>query len=162
MLLYLLRHGDANQDPSFDDSERPLSELGERQAATVASFLRSGKIRISTIYSSPLLRAVQTGEVVRTALNISKLEKTEYLVPGTRKGQLLAQLNSSGMESVLLVGHEPHLSQTMSLLLSGREDLPLEFKKCSLASLIASSPVRKGHALLQWLVTYEQMQLLRH
>jgi phosphohistidine phosphatase len=162
MLLYLLRHGDAIQTSSLDDSERPLSELGKKQASTVGVFLRSSKTHIDGVVSSPLVRAVQTADIVRGALDVSRHETTEYLVPGTRKNQLFDFLNSKKIASVLLVGHEPHLSETISVLLSGRETLPIEMKKCSLACLVASEPVRIGHALLQWLLTSEQMYVLNH
>lgn len=160
MFLYFLRHADAVQNPSLGDSERPLSVLGKHQAETVGDFLRLSNIHIDEILSSPLVRAVETAEIVGTALGMQKVERTEYLVPGTRKGQLFDLLNSTSHPSVLLTGHEPHLSQTVSALLSERSPVALEFKTCSLACLDASEPIREGHALLQWLVTHEQMKLL--
>jgi phosphohistidine phosphatase len=157
MLIYVLRHGDAIQSSSLHDSERPLSELGEQQAAAVGEYLKTLTTPPTAILSSPLVRAMQTAEAVRRSLNIQEIQTSEYLVPGTRKEQLIDQLNQLHPDSVLLVGHEPHLSQTISLLLTGRENLPVEFRKCSLSSLLASDPVRPGHALLQWLLTLEQM-----
>jgi phosphohistidine phosphatase len=162
MLLYFLRHGDAIQKASLDDSERPLSELGRKQATVVGEFLRTMEATIDVVVSSPLVRAVETAEIVRKSLDVRKSEATEHLVPGTRKKQLLDLLNSMKVSSIILVGHEPHLSQTISLLLSGQESLPIEMKKCSLACLVVSEPVRGGHALLQWLLTVEQMEKLRH
>jgi phosphohistidine phosphatase len=161
MVLYFVRHGDAVQTTSLSDSDRPLSELGRLQAESVGKFLRSTNNQIERIFSSPLQRAIETATIVGKTLKVERIEQTEYLVPGTRKGQLFDLLNSNSLHSVLLTGHEPHLSQTVSLLLSEKESLPLEFKKCSLACLVASEPIRIGHALLQWLVTYEQMELLR-
>lgn len=160
MLLYFLRHGDAVQTTSLSDSDRPLSDLGRLQAETVGKFLRSTNNQIEKIFSSPLQRAIETAKIVGKAMKVERIEQTEYLVPGTRKGQLFDLLNSNSLHSALLAGHEPHLSQTVSLLLSEKESLPVEFKKCSLACLVASEPIRNGHALLQWLVTYEQMELL--
>ena len=162
MLLFLLRHGDAIQNPSLNDSARPLSEAGRRQAETVGSFLHSSTIEFDKIVSSPLLRAIETAEVVGHRLHGPKPEQTEYLVPGTRKRQLLDFINSSQAKSLLLVGHEPHLSETVSLLLSERETLGFEFRKCSLGCLVASEPVREGHAVLRFLLTVDQMELLHH
>jgi phosphohistidine phosphatase len=162
MLLYFLRHGDAIQKASLDDSERPLSELGRKQATVVGEFLRTMEVTIDVVVSSRLVRAVETAEIVRKGLDVRKSEATEYLVPGTRKKPLLDLLNSMKVSSIILVGHEPHLSQTISLLLSEEESLPIEMKKCSHACLVASDPVRGGHALLQWLLTVEHMEKLRH
>jgi phosphohistidine phosphatase len=161
MFLYLLRHGDAIQNPSLIDSERPLSDLGRHQAEAVGKFLHSSKVHLDRILSSPLVRAVETAEITAQILGVRELEQTEYLVPGTRKKQLLDLLNSMGLKSILLVGHEPHLSKTVSLLLSERDNLALEFKKCSLACLVASEPLREGHAALQSLLTFDQMELLQ-
>jgi phosphohistidine phosphatase len=162
MLVYLLRHGDAIQTASLNDSERPLSDFGRKQATVVGKFLQKSSVQIGAIISSPLVRAVETADIVRKALDVGRSETTEYLVPGTGKTELFDFLNSMRVGSVLLVGHEPHLSQTISVLLSEREGLPIEMKKCSLACLVASEPVRNGHALLQWLLPFEQMELLHH
>jgi len=162
MYVYLLRHGDALQLPSLNDSERPLSELGEKQIRTAGVFLQACRAEIDAVYSSPLERAVQTAGIISSLLNIRKVERTEYLLPGTRKSLLLDFVNSNSPKSVLLAGHEPHLSQTLSLLISGREDLQIEIKKGSLASVVASDPLRGGHAMLQWLLSYEQMEALHH
>jgi phosphohistidine phosphatase len=162
MHLYLLRHGDALQLPSLSDSERPLSELGEHQARTVGGYLRSANIRIDKIFTSPLVRAVQTGELVAQALETEDTSKTEYLLPGSDKRQLFELLNSTDCESILLAGHQPHLSQTVSLLLSAREDIPIEFRKCSLAKLDVSPPVQRGCGMLEWLVPYQHMDSKRN
>lgn len=160
MLIYFLRHGDAVEASSLNDSERPLSDLGNRQAATVGRFLRANGIKIDAVLSSPLVRAVKTAEIVQQELTIANIGRSEFLVPGTDQRQLFRQISSLTGESVLLIGHEPHLSQTVSLLLSGHNHTLVEFKKCTLACLIASMPVRKEHALLQFLLTYQQMDLL--
>ncbi len=161
MLLYLLRHGDAIQTTASSDSERPLSDLGKQQAAIVGSFLRSTDVTVDKVISSPLVRAVDTATIVAECIHATSTEQTEYLVPGTRKAQLLDFLSSDSPKSVLLVGHEPHLSETASLLLTETTNLRLEFKKCALMCLLASDPVRQGHAMLQWFLTPDQMRLLQ-
>ncbi len=157
MLIYLLRHGDAVQSPNLQDSERPLSDLGMRQASSVGLYLNNLHLRPAIVISSPLVRAMQTADEVQKLIRTPAVARSEYLIPGTRKAQLFDELNRLHPESVLLVGHEPHLSQTISLLLAGTENLHVEMRKCSLACLLASDPLRPGHALLQWLVTVDQM-----
>ncbi len=160
MLVYCLRHGDAVPSASFSDSERPLSGLGKEQAGIVGDFLGAANISFDAVISSPLVRAVETATVVGKKIGLNKILQSEYLVPGSRKEQLLDLLNVDAPKSVLLVGHEPHLGQTVSFLLTGHENLPLEFKKCTLACLLASDPVRKGHAVLQWFITIDHMRIL--
>lgn len=69
--LYLIRHGQSagNAEGRFGGhSATPLSRLGKQQAELTAKAL--AKERISAIYSSDLLRAVQTAEPLARALNL--------------------------------------------------------------------------------------------
>ncbi len=69
--LYLIRHGQSagNAAGRFGGhSPTPLSELGKTQATTTARALASENI--SVIYSSDLLRAVQTAEPLAKILNL--------------------------------------------------------------------------------------------
>jgi broad specificity phosphatase PhoE len=69
--LYLIRHGQSagNAEGRFGGhSATPLSGLGKQQAELTAKAL--AKERISAIYSSDLLRAVQTAEPLARALNL--------------------------------------------------------------------------------------------
>lgn len=69
--LYLVRHGQSagNVAGRFGGhSPTPLSELGKRQAEMTAPVL--AKERIKAIYSSDLLRAVQTAEPLAKLLNL--------------------------------------------------------------------------------------------
>ncbi len=69
--LYLVRHGQSagNAAGRFGGhSPTPLSELGKTQATTTAGALASENI--SVIYSSDLLRAVQTADPFAKILNL--------------------------------------------------------------------------------------------
>lgn len=69
--LYLVRHGQSagNAEGRFGGhGPTPLSELGQQQAALTAHALFKEKINV--IYSSDLLRAVQTAEPLAKLLNI--------------------------------------------------------------------------------------------
>ncbi len=69
--LYLIRHGQSagNAEGRFGGhSPTPLSPLGEQQAEMTAQSL--SKERISAIYSSDLLRAIQTAEPLAKLLNL--------------------------------------------------------------------------------------------
>ena len=56
MLLYLLRHADADT-PAPSDDARPLSEKGIDQAKKVARFCEAHDMQLSLILTSPLRRA---------------------------------------------------------------------------------------------------------
>jgi phosphohistidine phosphatase SixA len=53
---------------------------------------------------------------------------------------------------MLLVGHEPFLSDTISLLLGGDRKTDIEMKKCSLALVDILEPFRPGTGILKQLL----------
>ena len=56
---------------------------------------------------------------------------------------------------MLLVGHEPFLSETISLLIGGDHKTDIEMKKCSLALVEVLEPLRPGTGLLKQLIDVE-------
>jgi phosphohistidine phosphatase len=160
MFIYLLRHGDAAQDASLHDSERPLTAIGVQQAETVARFFFRSRVAIHTIFCSPLKRAQQTADPMRRLFPDAKFLLTEYLVPGNDLRQVFDAVNENISDSILLVGHEPSLSELTASLISASSDAKLEFKKSCLACLEATPPLRKGHAVLKWLLPIDVLQLL--
>ncbi len=167
MDLYLLRHGLAVEPdaPGFArDAERPLTRKGERKLRAVAGAMREMGLSFDYIFSSPYLRARQTAEKVAEILRQSKkLRITDALVPGANQRELVDELHSlhPAAESVLLVGHEPYLSQLISLLVSGDSDSAVALKKGGLCKLSVADRLRVGRcAELQWLLTPKQMELM--
>jgi phosphohistidine phosphatase len=148
MLIYLLRHGDASSDCRFHDSERPLTERGEHQAAVAGKYLHKINTPIDYILFSPLKRAQQTAEIVNSFISSKKYLSHEYLVNGTDQRQLLKNLNDIKAASVLLVGHMPQLSDTVSLLIHGNYENDFEFKKCSLMFIEIATPILPGSGKL--------------
>ena len=161
MQLYLLRHGDAVESATLHDSERPLSDLGIRQAQAAGRFLHSLSISPQAILFSPLLRARQTAEQVNLSLQCRSISSSEHLTPNSDPRNLLNDLNATTHESLLLVGHQPFLGNLIALLLGARRDLRIEIKKGTLASLDVPRPLKRSTGTLQWIVTVEQMMLVR-
>ena len=157
MILYLLRHGDAIRDTRFHDSDRPLSDSGQEQAAAAGRFLHAGKTGIEHILCSPLLRAQQTAAAVLRELGPISLSTTEHLTSSSDPRHILRELSELNKETVLLIGHEPHLSTTISMLLAGDERSRVMMRPCSLACLSAMASPEYNKALLQWLIHPEQM-----
>ncbi|MEX1139771.1 MAG: phosphohistidine phosphatase SixA [Bacteroidota bacterium] len=161
MHLYFLRHGDAVESPYYHDTQRPLSDLGKRQLQGVLHFLRSTKTPVELILTSPLVRGKETAEIIRAGLQTSSLLTTEALAPGGNFRDLLAAINIQQAKSMMLVGHEPQLSSAISVLTGDDEHFRLEMKKASLALVETPFPVKKGHAVLSWLLTAAQMESIR-
>jgi phosphohistidine phosphatase len=117
MVLLLLRHGEA-EDGSGDDDARRLTPKGETQAVAAGEAIAALGIEVDACLSSPKLRAADTARLACRALGID-FELAQDLGGGPFDGPGLA----AGRGAVLLVGHEPALSDEISRLTGGRVKL---------------------------------------
>ncbi|MGA2029871.1 MAG: phosphohistidine phosphatase SixA [Verrucomicrobiota bacterium] len=164
MNLYILRHGLAVEcgTPGYKkDSDRPLTAKGKRRMWQIAEAMEAMELNFDMILSSPFLRARQTAEIVAETFELrKKLALTEALTPDGNPKLLVEQLNKLKVKDILLVGHEPYLSQLIGLLVSGNTNMALDFKKGGLGKLEAET-LRCGRcATLAWLLTPRQMMLM--
>jgi phosphohistidine phosphatase len=118
--LLLLRHAKAMPaEGAAADIARPLAERGQRDARRSAERLRQqGAPR--SILASPATRTLETAEVVREVLGLPRdslvVERNLYLAePGELLGAIAAQ--DAGLESLLVVGHNPGLTELAQRLL---------------------------------------------
>jgi phosphohistidine phosphatase len=166
MDLYILRHGIAVEPgtPGYEkDADRPLTPEGERKLRQIAEAIQALELSFDLILSSPYLRARQTAEIVAATLGARKrLELSAALTPSGSIKKLVELLKrrEPSPESVLLVGHEPYLSELISLLLSGKESFAVVMKKGGLCKLTTESLKPGRCATLQWLLTPKQMALM--
>jgi phosphohistidine phosphatase len=166
MNLYLLRHGLAvdHGTPGYArDADRPLTPKGERKLARIADAMGELELSFDLILSSPYTRARQTAEIIAAALNArKKLEFSEGLTPDGSFKTLIEGINQleSRPDNVLLVGHEPHLSGLISLLVSGDSSFRVVMKKGGLCKLSIESLKHGRCAVLEWLLTPRQMGLM--
>jgi phosphohistidine phosphatase len=164
MNIFILRHGIAVErgTKGFEnDSERPLTARGKRQLRKSAAAMRKMKLRFDLILSSPYERAKRTAEIVAEGLKLKKrLKFSDALKYDGDAVELVHQLSTlkSMPENLLLVGHEPYLSQLISLLVSGDEDVGIDFKKGGLCKLEAEKLQYGKCAQFAWLLTPKQMK----
>lgn len=116
MDLYFLRHGEADW-PNWDkpDDERPLTKPGKEEMKKVAAFLSRLGVSLNQIVTSPLPRAEQTAKIVAKALNL-ELRVDWGLAPGFGTSELKELLEEYPGESIMVVGHEPDFTETISAL----------------------------------------------
>ena len=159
MELFLLRHGRAVErgTPGFaNDADRPLTPQGRRQLRKIAAAMRQMELSFDAILSSPFLRARQTAEIVAAELKLKKrLAFSDELQPGGNAKKLTQRLAAlkPQPETILLVGHEPDLSNLISWLVTGETGAGFALKKGGLAKLEIKK-LRAGKcATLAWLLT---------
>jgi phosphohistidine phosphatase len=166
MKLYLLRHAiAAERDPDKypDDALRPLTATGSKKMIKVADALYQMGLQVDLILSSPCLRARQTAEIARRHLHLKKdrLLLIDALAPASDPGQLIAEIQAKYMtDRLMLVGHEPDLSNLISWLLSGEPSIPITMKKAGICSLSVEQLVAGKCAGLEWLINPGQRSLL--
>lgn len=124
-MIWLLRHGDAEQG-SGDDSARRLTEKGERQSRAAGEALATLGVELEACLTSPKARAVQTAELACEALGID-VEET----PALRGGDFDPGELAAGRGDVLLVGHEPDFSRAVQAATGAR----VELKKGGIAAI---------------------------
>ncbi len=119
MQLLLVRHGEAVEHGARTDGERWLTAKGRQVTRAVADALRDAGVTPARMFTSPLVRAVQTCEIVAAAQAFEgPIEVLPALVPNGDPSQVVLALD--GLEDdtrVALVGHEPNLSALASALL---------------------------------------------
>lgn len=152
MLIYILRHGDAFSDINLSDSERPLTDTGTQQSSIAGTFLRMTKANVDLIVSSPLLRAKQTASVIQEQIGSKKPITSDLLLNGTDQLELFQYINKLGVSSLLLVGHIPHLEDTITSIINGNSENEIKLKKCSLAIIQAQRPIDPGSGQLKQLL----------
>ena len=161
MEIYILRHGLAEEaSRTGRDSDRELTPEGVARTRATGQALRKLGTQFDIILASPYVRAWATAELVADELGCPNLlKKCPPLASGESPDGVLAELKRVGRthECVLLVGHEPDLSQLISILLSGSPRLGIEMKKGGLCRLACNTP-EPGAAILNWLLTSKLLE----
>jgi phosphohistidine phosphatase len=120
--LYLIRHGPAeDRAASLKDEDRALTPAGRERVRSVAKLLVEVGEAPLGIVTSPLVRAVQTAEIVALVTRLTDrgghVEVRREMEPGGDVAALAGKFASAGSKRVMLVGHEPELSISSRTLL---------------------------------------------
>ena len=125
-MIWLLRHGDAEAGEGKPDSERELTEKGERQSRDAGFALKALGVQLDACISSPKVRAKATAELACDALGV-EVELDDSLAGGDFDPLEVA----AGRGEVMLVGHEPDFSSAVAMVTGSR----VKLKKGGLAAI---------------------------
>lgn len=119
--LTLLRHAKSSwEDPGLRDFERPLARRGQRDAPMMGARLAQRGFAPDLLLTSPAVRAEQTARLVATKLATAELEyRSHENLYHASPGEILSIVASIEdiYDDVLLVGHNPGLTQLANMLL---------------------------------------------
>lgn len=118
MKLYVMRHGPAEDDsPTGRDADRALTASGRERVRDVAKALVEADEAPLAIVSSPLVRALQTAEIVAAVAKVeAPVEVRREMEPGARALALVDELLAAKRKRIMVVGHEPDLSDLVARL----------------------------------------------
>ncbi|MDE1728353.1 phosphohistidine phosphatase SixA [Candidatus Nitrosotalea okcheonensis] len=154
MDLLILRHGEAGRHSlSPGDYKRQLTSEGRQEIVDLSHGLRSLKVKLDYVFTSPLSRAKQTAEIVAKSLKYAcKIEELDSLKPEGNRLEFYSVLSKLKRDSVvLIVGHEPYLSEMISEAIS-QSDCRIRLKKAGLARIRVISTLPKIKGELRWLL----------
>ena len=156
MELLIIRHAWAGErDPEKwpDDRERPVPPKGARRFRRIARGLAQLLPDVDAVWSSPLRRAWQTAEILEKDGGWPAPRELRALEPGNTAAKVTQFLRRESGGRVVLVGHEPLLSELIAHLMVGPGDHGiLELKKGGAALLSFPAAPRAGNGVLSWLL----------
>ena len=161
MILYFLRHASAGEhfvNPKKDE-KRALDKEGIEQCGYIGRALAALDVQVDAVITSPLKRCTQTAVLVGNEIGYEgKLQLDNGLRPEAGLADFRKLLEKyARQEAILLVGHNPNLSQFLGAMISDSGcEASLELKK----GAVAKVEMRRTSGTLQWCVTPKVLRTL--
>ncbi|MBB5873309.1 phosphohistidine phosphatase [Allocatelliglobosispora scoriae] len=116
--LIILRHAKAENPAGVADADRPLTQRGHTDAAAAGAYLSNSSLVPDLVICSPARRTRQTWHAVAMALPSAPEVVYEPSVYSGGVAEVLALVQRvvDPIATVLVIGHNPTLSQLSALL----------------------------------------------
>jgi phosphohistidine phosphatase len=165
MRVFLVRHAIAherNRTRWPNDSLRPLTSAGIEKFRKAARGLAEWLPKSAVMLTSPFVRARETAAILAENRGGAKPVECSQLGANQPVSKAFELLRSRKEKSVVLVGHEPYLSNLLSAALAGSHpQLRIDFKKGGAACIEFASRIEPGRATLQWMLPPRMLRALR-
>ena len=155
LTIYVLRHGIAEDGGMGQpDSQRELTSEGRAKLAQTLKRAAAAGVQPSVILTSPYVRALETAKIAAQTLDTNEpLIRVPELTPDGNPPAVWDQIrNYPDAPQLLLVGHEPLLSQCVSFLLNA-PTLAVDFKKGALVAIHCAQLRGQPRGVLLWMLT---------
>jgi phosphohistidine phosphatase len=156
MQLLILRHGKAEPGRAgAPDSNRRLTLDGKEGLRRVLARAAQTGVKPETVLVSPYVRARETAEIALEMLGVSQEPLfCDALVPDSHPEVVWDEVRVHSQASqLLLVGHNPLLSELLSVLIAAGR--PIELQTAALACVEVGSAGAQRRGRLLWLLTPE-------
>ena len=154
MIIYFVRHASAGQrklNPKKDE-KRPLDSDGILQCTQMGRILATLDASVDAVVSSPLKRATQTAALIANEIGYEGKVNIENALRPEGKYEAFRDMlrKHAKAESLMLVGHNPNLSEFLGNLIAENGSRAfVELKKGAVSKV--ESEQKKF--VLQWLLT---------
>ena len=115
MNIYLLRHAESPMSSLIDDHSRPLSDTGKEDASTLAKYISDNKICFDLTLCSTSDRTKETLTIIKDR-SVDSFQEINYLdeLYNASKDKILEVISRRTNQSILVVGHNPGISELIS------------------------------------------------
>jgi len=165
MDIYLIRHGIPVEldNEIVDEGFRYLTVAGRNHCKVVAHKLKGMKSNFEVIFSSPLVRAVQTAETFASVMKYDGEVKTAIELMGGSSFSRFIQLirRNSHYKSMAIFGHVPDVNTFSLGLIKNRniKDLKINFKNASVCKVKYDVDTDEGK--FEWFLDSESMKIVK-
>lgn len=163
--VILVRHAIAHERNRVrwpNDALRPLTTAGIRKFRRSASGLTHCLPKSVALLTSPFVRARETAAILADALGRGKAIECPELASGESAQACFDLLRKRKEDAVVLVGHEPNLSNFLSAAVCGAGGrMKTEFKKGGAACVEFNSRIEPGRATLRWILPPRVLREIR-
>lgn len=157
MILYVIRHGRAEAAANQGgDNERKLTPQGVEILQRSARGLIRKQVEVDRVFSSPVLRAKSTTEVLVREMSWPPFETLPALSTSGSTDAILSALAGQG-ERLVIIGHMPTVGELVGLLTKGQRSGGLPFGTGAVAKITFPGSLRVGAGTLAWYLTAEQL-----
>ena len=148
MRIFLVRHGEADAEAPEGLGDEARALTAKARANTTAHFAalaeRIGPV--SLVLTSPLVRTVQTAQMLAAALKYEgSLKVHRCLLPDMPVGAVTPVLDEHLGENIVLVGHQPSMGALATHLL-GMQSFPKQVSPGTVIAIERPDPTEAGVA----------------
>ncbi len=148
MRIFLVRHGEADAEAPEGLGDEARALTAKTRASTVAHFTsladRIGSV--SLILTSPLVRTVQTAQILSTVIkHEGPLRANRCLLPDMPVGAVAPVIDEHVGQDLVLVGHQPTIGALAAHLL-GMQSFPKQVNPGTIIALERPDSTEPGAA----------------
>lgn len=149
MKIVIIRHGEAHSSAQTD-VQRELTDKGREQIQLAAKCLLEQGMSFDQIWTSPYKRTKQTANEIITHFPNIEIVSKDILVPESDPAVVIEAIESSELNSLLIVSHQPLVSALVGMMVETQARFGPPMSPASMAHLNADV-VLPGCCTLNWM-----------